>query len=490
MSVFSGRRGGERSINAWPIWVDALSSLLMVVIFVLMVFVVAQVYLSTTLSGRDQALQRLNEQLTELGELLSMERQANADLRTDVAQLSAQLQSSVAGREQLAASLDAARADRDQLQGRISLLSARAERQDEELGQVAGELENAFKVIEADREKIELQLREIASLQADIQALREVRDDLEGQVAALSTLVDETTAERDAVAADRDRLTEELRLTTEQRERLMAELGTVRDRAQRLQTELSDEQERTTLAQRGIEERDIRIEELMAAVDTTEAALTREQELATESRREVALLSRQISALREQLQRLELALGASEELTREQDVQIADLGRRLNLALASKVEELSRYRSEFFGRLREALGNRQDVRIVGDRFVFQSEVLFPSASATLQSQGRDELAKLADTLLEIARDIPPDVNWILRVDGHTDIRPINTSQFPSNWELSTARAIEVVKYLRDQGIPPERLVAAGFGEHQPLDGGAGEEVFARNRRIEIKLDQR
>lgn len=490
MAVISGRRGGERSINAWPIWVDALSSLLMVVIFVLMVFVVAQVYLSTTLSGRDQALQRLNDRLTELGELLAMERQANADLRTDVAQLSAQLQSSVAGRERLAASLDAAQTDRDQLQGRISLLSARAERQGEELDQVAGELENAFKVIEADREKIELQLREIASLQADIQALREVRDDLEGQVAALSTLVDETTVERDAAAADRDRLTEELRLTTQQRERLMAELGTLRDRAQRLETELSDEQERTALAQREVEERDIRIEELMAAVDATEAALTREQELTTESRREVALLNQQISALREQLQRLELALDASEELTREQDVQIADLGRRLNLALASKVEELSRYRSEFFGRLREALGNRQDVRIVGDRFVFQSEVLFPTASATLQTQGRDELRKLADTLLEIAQDIPPDVNWILRVDGHTDIRPINTAQFPSNWELSTARAIEVVKFLRDQGIPPERLAAAGFGEHQPLDDGTGEETFARNRRIEIKLDQR
>jgi chemotaxis protein MotB len=171
-------------------------------------------------------------------------------------------------------------------------------------------------------------------------------------------------------------------------------------------------------------------------------------------------------------------------------VQIADLGRRLNLALASKVEELARYRSEFFGRLREVLGTRQDVRIVGDRFVFQSEVLFPSASATLEEAGKDQLARLASTLLDIARKIPPEVTWILRVDGHTDLRPIATAQFPSNWELSTARAISVVKFLVDHGVPSDRLVAAGFGEYQPLDPGRSEDAFGRNRRIEIKLDQR
>jgi chemotaxis protein MotB len=490
MASISARRGTERSVNAWPIWVDALSSLLMVVIFVLMVFVVAQVYLSTTLSGRDQALQSLNRQLAELGELLAMEREANVDLRTNVAQLSAQLQSSIAERERLTSDLATVQAERDELDGRIALLSGRTERQGEELDMVARELEDAFKVIEADREKIELQLREIASLQADIQALRTVRTDLESQVAALSTLVDATRTERDEVAAANTALTEELRLTAEQREQLLAELGTIRDRAQQLDTDLATERERTVLAQREVEERDIRIEELLVAVDATEAALTQEQELTEQGRQEVSFLNQQIAALRSQLQRLEAALEVSEQESSDQEVQIADLGRRLNLALASKVEELSRYRSEFFGRLREALGDRPDIRIVGDRFVFQSEVLFPSASATLQAGGADELDKLADTLLEISKDIPPEVNWILRVDGHTDERPISTAQFPSNWELSTARAIEVVKFLEQRGIPAERLAATGFAANQPLDTGDTEAAYGRNRRIEIKLDQR
>jgi chemotaxis protein MotB len=281
-----------------------------------------------------------------------------------------------------------------------------------------------------------------------------------------------------------------LRLSQEQRDALLAELGTIRDRAQQLEARVASEEERTTLAQKEIQQRDIRIEDLMAALDSTQAALTGEKKLTEEGRAQVVLLNQQMAALRDQLNQLTAALGAAESKGQQQEVQIADLGRRLNLALASKVEELARYRSEFFGRLREVLGTRQDVRIVGDRFVFQSEVLFPSASATLEEAGKDQLARLASTLLDIARKIPPEVTWILRVDGHTDLRPIATAQFPSNWELSTARAISVVKFLVDHGVPSDRLVAAGFGEYQPLDPGRSEDAFGRNRRIEIKLDQR
>jgi chemotaxis protein MotB len=489
-AISRSRRGGDRSINAWPGWVDALSSLIMVVMFVLMVFIVAQFYLSNTLSNRDQALSRLNQQLTELGDLLSMERQANADLRINVGQLSAELQSSVAIRESLAASLSAAEARRDELAGQTALLSRRADQSAEQLTRVGRELEDAYKVIEADRQKIETSLGELASLQADIQALRDVREQLEGQVAALTTVVRNTEAERDQSAAARDRLDQDLRLSQEQRDALLAELGTIRDRAQQLEARVASEEERTTLAQKEIQQRDIRIEDLMAALDSTQAALTGEKKLTEEGRAQVVLLNQQMAALRDQLNQLTAALGAAESKGQQQEVQIADLGRRLNLALASKVEELARYRSEFFGRLREVLGTRQDVRIVGDRFVFQSEVLFPSASATLEEAGKDQLARLASTLLDIARKIPPEVTWILRVDGHTDLRPIATAQFPSNWELSTARAISVVKFLVDHGVPSDRLVAAGFGEYQPLDPGRSEDAFGRNRRIEIKLDQR
>ena len=219
-------------------------------------------------------------------------------------------------------------------------------------------------------------------------------------------------------------------------------------------------------------------------------ALAEQRALSEEAQVQVTLLNRQLAALREQLAQVAEALEISEAKNQEQEVQIADLGKRLNVALASKVQELARYRSEFFGRLREALGNRQDIRIVGDRFVFQSEILFGSGSATIGGEGRQQLAQLATTLREISETIPPELDWVLRVDGHTDRQPISTAAFPSNWELSTARAVSVVKFLVNQGIPPGRLAATGFGEFQPLDPGGDEIAYRRNRRIEFKLTQR
>jgi chemotaxis protein MotB len=198
----------------------------------------------------------------------------------------------------------------------------------------------------------------------------------------------------------------------------------------------------------------------------------------------------QISALRRQLAALEEALNASEKRGKESQTKIADLSQRLNVALAQRVQELARYRSEFFGRLREVLGNRPDIRIVGDRFVFQSEVLFDAGSAQLKPEGFPELDKLASTLTEISRKIPNDIPWVLRVDGHTDVRPIATAQFPSNWELSSARATSVVQYLISKGFSPQHLAAAGFGEFQPIDAGKSEDAYRRNRRIEFKLTER
>ena len=197
-----------------------------------------------------------------------------------------------------------------------------------------------------------------------------------------------------------------------------------------------------------------------------------------------------MAALREQIARLNEALDAAETLAEERGVQIANLGQRLNAALASKVQELSRYRSEFFGRLRQLLGERQGVRVVGDRFVFQSEVLFATGSSELGDEGKAQLGQLAETLLQIAAEIPTDIDWVLRIDGHTDRIPINNWRFPSNWELSTARAVSVVKYLTAQGVPARRLAAAGFGEFHPLDDREDEIAYRRNRRIELKLTQR
>ena len=205
---------------------------------------------------------------------------------------------------------------------------------------------------------------------------------------------------------------------------------------------------------------------------------------------QIDLLNEQISAMRRQLAALEDALSASEGRDRESQARIADLGSRLNVALAQKVQELARYRSDFFGRLRQILGNRNDIRIVGDRFVLQSEVLFPGGSASLKAEAAPELDRIAAAIVELARQIPSDLPWVLRVDGHTDARPIASAQFPSNWALSAARSIAVVQYLAAKGIAPQHLLAGAFGEFQPLDSGTSEEAYNRNRRIEMKLTER
>jgi chemotaxis protein MotB len=224
-----------------------------------------------------------------------------------------------------------------------------------------------------------------------------------------------------------------------------------------------------------------RIAELSSQLDA-------EKSISLRALAQVEVLNQQIAALRRQLGALEQALDASEKRDRESQTRIADLGQRLNIALAQRVQELSRYRSDFFGRLRAILGNRPDIRIVGDRFVFQSEVFFDTGQAVLKPEGRAELDKIAVAMLELNRQIPQEIAWVLRVDGHTDVRPIASGR--TNWELSAARAIAVVQYLISKGISPQRLVAAGFGEFQPIDPGTSEEAYSRNRRIELKLTER
>jgi chemotaxis protein MotB len=218
--------------------------------------------------------------------------------------------------------------------------------------------------------------------------------------------------------------------------------------------------------------------------------LDQQKQISAQALAQVDVLNQQIAALRKQLAAIEDALAASESANKESQSKIADLGQRLNVALAQRVQELSRYRSDFFGRLRAILGDRPDIRIVGDRFVFQSEVFFDAGQAVLKPEGRAEIDKLAGLLADLERQIPTDIAWVLRVDGHTDVRPIASPQFPSNWALSSARAISVVQYLIQKGISPQHLVAAGFGEFQPLDTDKTEDAYRKNRRIELKLTER
>ncbi len=385
-------RRAHRSTNIWPGFVDALATLLMVIIFLLMVFVLAQFFLGEALSGRDEALRKLKSQITDMGDLLSMERKANKNMRLDIASMTDDLQASLISRDSL----------------KSSLLTITQEAEG-----LSAKLTDSFAAIEADKETIEEKSQELVKLINDIAALKALRAEMETKIIDMSTQL-----------KDRDR------------------------------------------------------------------DITKERNIADSVRAQIALANSQMAALREQLARLSKALKVAEQKAKDRGVQISSLGKRLNSSLAAKVQELSRYRSEFFGRLNEVLGNQRGIRVVGDRFVFQSEVLFASASAELGKEGQDQLRQLAITLRDIMTRIPSDIDWILRVDGHTDNVPISNWKFPSNWELSTGRAISVVKFLIAEGISANRLVAAGFSEFRPLDPATDEVANRRNRRIEMKMTQR
>lgn len=334
------RRRARSAINIWPGFVDALSALLMLVIFMLLVYVVSQLYLSQTLSDRDSELARLNSRLAEISNLLGLEEEQNQALEREMQRVQQQLGNSLA-----------------------------------------------------------------------------LNDELEA--------------------------------------------------------ELEESQEQAISRQNDLE-----------------AELDQEEQLAASQRALLQQLSDRIGALQEQLATITRALELQEEMTAEKADELQNVSQRLNTLLAERVNQLQQYQSEFFGRLRQILQDNENIRVVGDRFLLPSELLFASGSAQLGMSGRQELDKLARVLLDVVEKIPEDIDWILRIDGHTDRIPINTPAFPSNWELSTARAVAVVRYLAEQGVPEERMAAAGFGEFFPVAEGMSEEALRKNRRIEIKLTDR
>ena len=386
------RSSGGDPLNVWPGYVDALSTLLMVIIFVLLVFVLAQAFLTVALSGRDQALDKLNRQIAELSDMLSLERGRTAELQGSVAQAGRDLQAAGTARDQLAQQLAAVQADQAKL-----------------------------------------------------------------------------TTERDALRSERDRLSARLADAALQTQ-------AAQSRTEDLTAQLAEAARRT----------DSQAQAQAAAA----AQAAEEKRLGDAARDQLALTSRQLDELRAQLAALQKALDVAETAARDKDTQIATLGGQLNAALARKVEELQRYRSDFFGRLRTLLANRPGIQVVGDRFVFQSEVLFPVGSADLTAAGADEIHKLSETLKAVSKEIPGNIAWILRVDGHADHQPVEKGPWGSNWELSAGRAITVVKLLIADGIAPNRLAATGFGDNQPLDPAGTPEAYAKNRRIEIRLTDR
>ncbi len=469
-------RRGRNAVDIWPGFVDALATLLMVIIFLLMIFVVAQFYLSEALSGRDEALDRLNRQVAELANQLALEQEANADLQSSVAQLSAELQSTLAERDRFAGELGSLRGLRDRLTSQVAELQDRIDSSDAERSRLAAALQ-ASEALLAERSG---QLTSTqATLEERLKALEEATQKLR--------LTEEALARSEQAYADS---AAELARRMKELEEANKTVTTERETVELQLRELAELRQDIIAMQAYREELEQQLQQMMRKTKTGEEELLREREISAAAKAQLALLNRQLSQLRAQIAALNEALEASEARDKEQRAQIADLGSRLNAALASKVQELSRYRSEFFGRLRDVLGDRQDIRIVGDRFVFQSEVLFASGEAELGQAGKEQLGALARTLIDIAGRIPKDIDWILQVDGHTDRNPIRTEQFPSNWELSTARAISVVRFLQLQGIPARNLAATGYAEYQPLDPTNTPDAYARNRRIELKLTQR
>ena len=406
---------------------DALSALLMVVIFVLLVFTIAQFLLSEILSGQESELVSLNRRVNELVKLLGLETQRNEVMKAEMVELSGMI--SNLSRE------------KEILVSRVADLSQQSD---------------------TDRAELKRQLLLIANLQEDIHTLRLLRQELEQQVGEFAAA-----------------------LTLKN-----TELGVLRDRSKALEARLSDERERTMLAQKEIEQSDIRIQALSALVGERDRALEEERQLSSSAKAEIALINQLMRDLKRQLEEISYALDIAEAEKSARETELTELEKRLNIVLARQVNLMERYRSEFFGRLREVLGDNPYVRVEGDRFVLQAELLFDSGSAALGREGERHLVKVAEILLQLSKKLPEDINWILRVDGHTDRVPIRNERFASNWELSTARAVSVVRFLADQGIPESRLTAAGFSKFHPIDPSDTPEAYRLNRRIEIKLTSR
>ena len=375
----------RRPLEIWPAFVDATSSLLLVVVFALLLAVLGQLVLGTALAGRDEALASLGMRISKLAEILSLEQAETTRLEQLLAVRTASLTESQAriGEQQ------------ETIRGPTAVLAER----DLKLGALKDRLSDQIGLVE--------------TLQRDIEAL---------------------TALRDQIRAE--------------------------------------------------------LEQQIAAREDIRQQLQTESALNLDNLAQIALLNKQLGEFRQQLAALASALEIAEQEIADRQIVIEDLGQRLNTALASKARQLQRYRSEFFGRLREALGQYPDIRIEGDRFILPSELLFESGSDQLGAEGRQQVARLARILNEIAAIIPADIDWILRVDGHTDRRPINSERFQSNWELSAARAISLVRQMAENGVPLARMAAAGFAEYHPADPATTAAAYARNRRIELKLTSR
>jgi len=472
MNSYSIKKKVSDSANIWPGFVDILATLLIVIIFILMIFTVSQFYLSDAVVGRDKALADLRVQISQLSKIISI---TESDLESEKIkniEYYKQLQESKDITSQRDIEIINLSSQINNLRDELQIVAAALEKYEvESIGEIetAGLGERINKALARRVDQLKNLNIDLANLNKQLLALNEELDirDIE-----LLNRLKEIKQKNTKLSALNESLVEKDQTIFS----LRGKISKLNDILVIKEKEEETKQKEITLLTQQIEESKIKIQESDTKTNT---ALV-----------EVASMIDRLEKINSEVEILNAALEASERDKLTKEVEIEELGKKLNKALAQKVQELSKYRSEFFGKLREVIGNRNDILIVGDRFVLQSEVLFSSGSAELEEEGKAKLLEVAKTLLEIMPSIPSEINWILRVDGHTDTRPINNYNFASNWELSTARASNVVKYLIKAGIPAKNIAATGFASFQPLDSGNDEISYRRNRRIEFKLTEK
>ena len=447
---------GRPSDFTWPGFVDALASLLMVFVFVLMVFVIIQANLSFRISGQDSRITALQNELLELGSLLNMERETNLQLSSELSNAQLKVTSLEGDNEQLLSQL-------------ASLQIELSDREDEIMAQ------------QADISALSSQIFELEDNLESARSLADERsDEIEALILRLTASAEAFAEQSDAFNNQAIELQQSITLAKEREERisiLNSKIENLNAKNTITEEELNEKQRLLLIAEQALLKK---AEELKSANNAS-----------NEAKAEIDKLLASTTALRLEIQKLSNLLADKERQSINDKIAIADLGKKLNSALATRVQDLQKFRSEFFGQLREVLKNRSEVRVVGDRFIFQSEVLFATGQANISDAGKEQLAEIASALREIEEVIPKDIPWVLQIEGHTDSDPIADNPFfKDNWDLSTERALSVVRFLRSEGIPANRLAAAGYGEFQPIDTQNSEAAKQRNRRIELKLTQR
>ena len=476
MSYYTKSQRSEDNSIIWPGFVDVLASTLMVIIFVVLLFTVAQVYLGDLVVGKNKQIQSLEKTIEIQDETIVEQDLTLSD--KEIALLE---------RQEVIKQLDT----------ELDIL-------DEEIKVKQFEISEKENLLTAKDQEISLQDELLKEKDETIITL----DDLIDKQALDITELNEIIA----------RITEELSLSLEEKEELRGKLSSLNEEQQNLKSKLQELSGENEVLVGQLSDSQGRIQSLLESLSSSKgeneiletqissvenqnqslkdqiSSLEQDSVIQTTSLNEalskISRLSEDIKILSNEIQMLNNLLDSKEAEIASNKIELGELGDRLNRVLTSELYKLQKYRSEFFGQLSDTLGEREDIQIKGDRFVFQSEILFESGSADIQAGGRVALSLIAKTLIDLTNQIPTDLNWILQVDGHTDKIPIATTRFPSNWELSHARALEVVKFFIQQGIPADKLSANGYGEHQPISLGSSPEDLKLNRRIELKITQR